>query len=83
MSVSEQTTPSSDADRKARREELKRKWMEKRAAEEARRATDREESPIDKVIDTILAPTYVTIGAGIIGFRKLMGRPTVTVEDFE
>jgi ribosomal protein S25 len=82
MSVSEKST-SSEAAKKARREELKRKWIQKRAEEEARKAEEAQESPIEKAIDVILTPTYIAVGAGIIIFRKLTGKPSVTIEDFQ
>ncbi len=83
MSVEEGTVSDAEAQKRARREELKRKWLEKRAAEEARRKAEQAQSPLEKLVDAALTPTYIAVGAGIILFRKLTGRPSVTVEDFE
>ncbi len=89
MAISTKTSEgaggSSKADdsRRVRREELRRKWMEKRAAQERSKSSAKQESPLDRLIDTVLTPTYIAVGAGIIIFRKLTGKPSVTVEDFE
>lgn len=83
MSATEEKVRGPEDDKRARREELKKKWLEKRAAEEAQRASQPEDSPLDHLIDTVLAPAYIAVGAGIIIFRKLTGKPSVTVEDFE
>lgn len=83
MSAEHQSDSGPGADKKSRREELKRRWMEKRAAEEGAQRSTSSENPLEKVIDTALTPTYIAVGAAIIAYRKLTGKPSVTVEDFE
>ncbi|MER3395736.1 MAG: hypothetical protein C4318_02685 [Acidimicrobiia bacterium] len=83
MSLEPGHDSSSVPDKKSRREELKKKWLVKRAAQQARTHSASSDSPLDKTIDTLLTPTYIAVGAAIIAFRKLTGKPSVTVKDFE
>lgn len=71
------------ARRAARREEARRRWMEKRQAEEHARPPQRELSPVEKLLDVALTPTYVALGAGIIIYRILRGLPPVSDEDYD
>lgn len=82
MSAGEQRQRSEALhDKRARREELKKKWLEKRAAESSQ--SRQEESTLAKAVDGALTPLYVAVGAALILYRKITGRETVTPEDFE
>lgn len=73
------------ADRRAqRREEMRRKWIEKRKAEEAAAEEQRLNAhPAEKLLDLALTPTYIAVGGAIIVYRKVRGLPPIQVDDYE
>lgn len=82
-SATAEVSADAAAERAARREAARLKWMEKRAAEEAAKPPPRELSPAEKLLDTALTPSYIAIGAAVIVYRVIRGLPAVTDEDYE
>jgi hypothetical protein len=80
-------TEATDPDRERRarrREELRKRWLEKQAAaQQGEKKGEREARGLDGLVEAALTPLYVAVGGGMILFRKLTGKESVTIEDFQ